>query len=91
MASDYVTVRPVLAEVPVAEAEGGYVLVPDNGHSQAAGSHPIRSERPPSQVRCCSVHSMFHTVNITLYAVSNSSLVVRLTTIKVCTNFSISE
>lgn len=50
MASDYITVRPVLAE-SVPEAEDSAVHVPQDGyHNQAADSHPSRSERPVSQV-----------------------------------------
>ncbi|DBA84095.1 TPA: hypothetical protein ACH3X1_006573 [Trebouxia sp. C0004] len=51
MASDYFTVRPVLAE-PELETQPGSAHAPGHGHtSQSVDNHASHSERPPSQER----------------------------------------
>ncbi len=50
MASDYITVRPVLAE-PELETQPESAHPPGNGHtSQLVGDHASHSEMPPSHV-----------------------------------------
>lgn len=62
MATDYITVRPVLAESePEAQEEPVHVPGNENGyHSQPTSNHASHSEHPPSQVSDVCVHPDSH-------------------------------